>query len=129
MPHWRGRGDQFRWARGSSDGFPGGTMDESTADADSLTEVFPPYPFRPPDGEERPWPDPMAIRLVPVPDCNPPFDDELPGGRILTSLVFPLVADATADPAPPDDQPGCDSPEAAERPDPPAPDGEDQLGR
>ncbi len=38
-------------------------------------------------------PDPMAIRLVPVPDCNPPFDDELPGGRILVSLVHPLVSD------------------------------------
>jgi hypothetical protein len=43
-------------------------------------------------------PDPMAIRLVPVPDCNPPFDDELPGGRILVSLVHPLVSDD--DPAP-----------------------------
>src|ERR1700744_880938 len=68
-------------------------MDDSPADADSLTEVFPPYPFRRPDDEERPWPDPMAIRLVPVPDCNPPYDDELPGGRILVSLVHPLVSD------------------------------------
>jgi hypothetical protein len=56
-----------------------------------------PYPFRRPDGEERPLPDPMAIRLVPVPDCNPPFDDELPGGRILVSLVHPLVADNADD--------------------------------
>jgi hypothetical protein len=104
-------------------------MDDSPADPDAQVRVIPLYPFRPPDADERPWPDPMAIRLVPVPDCNPPYDDELPGGRILTSLLYPLVADATADPAPPDDQPGGDSPEAAERPDPPDPDGEEELGR
>jgi hypothetical protein len=42
----------------------------------------------------------MAIRLVPVPDCNPPFDDELPGGRILLSLVHPLLAGDADEPAP-----------------------------
>lgn len=100
-------------------------MDDSPADADSLTEVIPPYPFRRPDGEERPWPDPMAIRLVPVPDCNPPFDDELPGGRILTSLVYPLADD----PGPPvghdrDESPGGDGPDERDKsPDP------DELGR
>jgi hypothetical protein len=47
-------------------------------------------------------PDPVAIRLVPVPDCNPPFDDELPGGRILVSLVHPLVSDDLVS----DDDPG-----------------------
>ena len=104
-------------------------MDESPADADSLTEVFPPYPFRPPDGEERPWPDPMAIRLVPVPDCNPPFDDELPGGRILPSLVFPLADDNPDDPGPSgghdgDESPGDDASAERER-DP----GQDELGR
>ena len=102
-------------------------MDESPADADSLTEVFPPYPFRPPDGEERPWPDPMAIRLVPVADCNPPFDDELPGGRILTSLVFPLADDNADDPGPSgghdgDERPGDDASAERER-DP----GQDEL--
>jgi hypothetical protein len=115
-------------------------MDDSPADADSLTEVIPPYPFRPPDGGERPWPDPMAIRLVPVPDCNPPFDDELPGGRVLTSLVFPLADDAD-DPGPPpshddDESRGGDAPaEREERPGSDAPaerevrPGQDELGR
>lgn len=102
-------------------------MDDSPADADSRTEVIPPYPFRQPDGDERPWPDPMAIRLVPVPDCNPPFDDELPGGRVLTSLVYPLADDAD-DPGPPpghdDETPGGDAPAEREvRP------GQDELGR
>src|ERR1700727_3019690 len=74
-------------------------MDDSPADAGSQPGAIPPYPFRWPDEAGRPLPDPMAlpdlmaIRLVPVPDCNPPFDDELPGGRILVSLVHPLVAD------------------------------------
>jgi Family of unknown function (DUF6459) len=75
-------------------------MDDSPADADSQLEVMAPYPFRRPDEEERPLPDPMAIRLVPVPDCNPPFDDELPGGRILVSLLYPLVSDDAGDPEP-----------------------------
>ena len=68
-------------------------MDDSPADAGSQPGAIPPYPFRWPDEAGRPLPDPMAIRLVPVPDCNPPFDDELPGGRILVSLVHPLVSD------------------------------------
>jgi hypothetical protein len=68
-------------------------MDDSPADADSQPGAIPPYPFRWPDEAGRPLPDLMAIRLVPVPDCNPPFDDELPGGRILVSLVHPLVSD------------------------------------
>lgn len=80
-------------------------MDDSPADAGSQPGAIPPYPFRFPDEAGRPLPDlvalpdpmarpdPMAIRLVPVPDCNPPFDDELPGGRILVSLVHPLVSD------------------------------------
>ena len=112
-------------------------MDDSPADADSLTEVFPPYPFRRPDDEERPWPDPMAIRLVPVPDCNPPFDDELPGGRILTSLVLPLVdedADDSGPSASPDDDEGRGGDGPAGRPvasdSPGAKDPEqDELGR
>ena len=74
-------------------------MDDSPADADSQPGAMAPYPYRRPDGEERPLPDPMAIRLVPVPDCNPPFDDELPGGRTLVSLVHPLLADNADDPA------------------------------
>jgi Family of unknown function (DUF6459) len=68
-------------------------MDDSPADAGSQPGAIPPYPFRWPDEAGPPLPDLMAIRLVPVPDCNPPFDDELPGGRILVSLVHPLVAD------------------------------------
>jgi hypothetical protein len=114
-------------------------MNDSPADADSLTEMIPPYPYRSPDGEERPWPDPMAIRLVPVPDCNPPFDDELPGGRILTSLVHPLaddLADDADDPAPSprhdDESPGDDGPPerpvAHESPDDSGP-GQEELGR
>ena len=73
-------------------------MDDSPAEAGSQPGAIPPYPFRWPDEAGRPLPDLMAIRLVPVPDCNPPFDDELPGGRILVSLVHPLVSDD--DPAP-----------------------------
>ncbi|MBV9792378.1 MAG: hypothetical protein JO016_00435 [Actinobacteria bacterium] len=92
-------------------------MDDSPADADALVGMIPPYPFRPPDTDERPWPDPMAIRLVPVPDCNPPFDDELPGGRILTSLVYPLVADHPGDPVPPAEPDGDEGPDAGSPPD------------
>jgi hypothetical protein len=98
--------------------------------------VIPPYPFRRPDGEERPWPDPMAIHLVPVPDCNPPFDDELPGGRILTSLVHPLADDDADDPGPSaghdDESPGGDGPAGRpmtrESPDDTGP-GQEKLGR
>ena len=54
-------------------------MDDSPADADSQPGSLPPYPYRAPDGEQRPLPDAVAIRLVAIPDFNPPFDDELPG--------------------------------------------------
>ena len=56
-------------------------MDESPADTEPQPDLLSPYPYRMPDGEPRPWPDPMAIRLVPVPNCLPPYDDELPGAR------------------------------------------------
>jgi Family of unknown function (DUF6459) len=56
-------------------------MDDSPSDADPQAVLLLPYPYLAPDGTERPLPDPMAIRLVPVPNCLPPYDDELPGWR------------------------------------------------
>jgi hypothetical protein len=62
-------------------------MDDSPSDADSQPGLLSPYPFQVPDGEPRPRPDPetepdlMAIRLVPVPNWLPPYDDELPGAQ------------------------------------------------
>ncbi len=56
-------------------------MDDSPSGADSQSGLLSPYPFRVPDEEPRPLPDPMAIRLVPVPNSLPPYDDELPGAR------------------------------------------------
>ncbi|HEX4256551.1 MAG TPA: Rv3235 family protein [Streptosporangiaceae bacterium] len=60
-------------------------MDDSPSDADSQPGLLSPYPFQVPDGEPRPLadpePDPMAIRLVPVPNWLPPYDDELPGAQ------------------------------------------------
>ena len=56
-------------------------MDDSPSATDSPPELLSPYPYRMPDTQPRPWPDPMAIRLVPVPNSLPPYDDELPGAR------------------------------------------------
>jgi hypothetical protein len=78
-------------------------MDDSPSDADSQCGLLSPYPFQVPDGETLPEPDPMAIRLVPVPNWLPPYDDELPGahndtnqaGQIWATGIYdrpPLVA-------------------------------------
>jgi hypothetical protein len=56
-------------------------MDDSPSDTESQPELLSPYPYRMPDNEPRPWPDLMAIRLVPVPNSLPPYDDELPGAQ------------------------------------------------
>ena len=58
-------------------------MDDSPSDADPQPGLLSPYPFQAPDGEPRPLPDPdlMAIRLVPVPNWLPPYDDELPAAQ------------------------------------------------
>lgn len=58
-------------------------MDDSPSDADSRPGLLSPYPFQMPDGEPGPLPepDPTAIRLVPVPNWLPPYDDELPAAQ------------------------------------------------
>jgi hypothetical protein len=75
-------------------------MDDSPSDADSQAGLLPSYPYLAPDGTGRPLPDLMAIRLVPVPNCLPPYDDELPGARKPVSQVNQSWATDAEDPAP-----------------------------
>ena len=75
-------------------------MDDSPSDADSQSGLLSPYPFRVPDGEPRPLPDPMAIRLVPVPNSLPPYDDELPGARNAAHKMHQLWVTGAYDPPP-----------------------------
>ena len=67
-------------------------MDNSSSDTDSQPGLLLPYPYRVPGGRQRPLPDPLAIRLVAIPDFNPPFDDEPPAARKPASRVNQIRA-------------------------------------
>jgi hypothetical protein len=75
-------------------------MDDSPSNADPQAGLLPLYPYLAPDGTERPLPDLMAIRLVPVPNCLPPYDDELPGPWNPVSQVKQSAATDADGPAP-----------------------------